>query len=477
MKKSIQTVGILSLIASGLSFSGQASAASSACAAYGPVQPGVNPSFQHINCLLTEEALEHEIPPEVVKAIATQENGGWKQFDEDGQAIVSPDGGIGLMQLTNQADLSPERLKTDIVYNIESGVAVLDKMYDRNLPKIADADRNVIENWYFPVMAYNGIKPVNSPVEQSTGEKNLDAYQERVFAEIERWSYMNDTDLADLGFKAEDFQYDPGSTDNIVFKKMSYSPALSMHKTAYMFQKGDQVMTTGSSNLRNIPGGGTGDILTNLPEGTVLTVTGPFQFDQNPKINRQFVWYPVKTTAGKTGFVSSAYVEKTDKPPTPTVSFKDVPASHRFYNDIAALSNQGVISGFKDGSFGPNKQVTRGETAIMIVRALDLSTAGKTPVEIVQEKRIMGGYPGGQFGADKPITRAEMAIVLTNAFDLKEVAAVSFTDVHSGMKAYDSIKRVVAAEITYGVDKNHFKPNAAVTRGQISAFIHRALQR
>ena len=476
MKKSIQTVGILSLIASGLSFSGQASAASSACAAYGAVQPGVNPSFQHINCLLTEEALEHEIPPEVVKAIATQESGDWKQFDEEGEAIVSPDGGIGLMQLTNQTDLNPDLLKTDIMYNIESGVAVLDEMFDRNVPKIAGAEWDVIENWYFPVMAYNGIKPVNSPIKQSTGEKNVDAYQEQVFAQIKEWSFLDeDRSFADFGFKTADFQYDPDSPDNIVFKKMSYSPSGKTNETAYTLKKGDQVVTLNTPTLRSIPGDGRAEDNEKLPEGASLTVTGPFQFDQNPKIKRQFVWYPVKTAAGKTGFVSSAYLEKTDKPPA--VSFKDVPASHRFYSDIAALSNQGVVSGFKDGSFGPNKQVTRGETAIMIVRALDISAAGKTPIEIVKERGIMGGYPGGHFGADKPITRAEMAIVVTNAFDLKEVTSVSFTDVHADMKAYDSIKRVVAAEIAYGVDKNHFKPNAAVTRGEISAFINRALQR
>ena len=33
-----------------------------------------------------------------------------------------------------------------------------------DLPKVAGADRHTIENWYFPVMAYNGIKPANSPI-------------------------------------------------------------------------------------------------------------------------------------------------------------------------------------------------------------------------------------------------------------------------------------------------------------------------
>ena len=38
-------------------------------------EPGVNPDFQTINCLLTEKALEYKVPPEIVKAIAANESG------------------------------------------------------------------------------------------------------------------------------------------------------------------------------------------------------------------------------------------------------------------------------------------------------------------------------------------------------------------------------------------------------------------
>ena len=41
-------------------------------------------------------------------------------------------------------------------------------MRPQDLPEIKGAGREVIENWYFPVMAYNGIKPVNSPLYQQT---------------------------------------------------------------------------------------------------------------------------------------------------------------------------------------------------------------------------------------------------------------------------------------------------------------------
>ncbi|WP_309088281.1 S-layer homology domain-containing protein [Domibacillus sp.] len=471
----IQTAGVLSLLAAGLSFSGQASADTSACAAYGSVQPGVNPSFQHINCLLTEEALKQEVPPEVVKAIATQENGGWKQFDESGQAVVSDDGGIGLMQLTNQSQFKEELLKTDLVYNIKAGVTVLDQMYDSNVPKISGAGRDVIENWYFPVMAYNGIKPVNSPVKQSTGEKNTGAYQEKVFAEIKASSFLNERSFADFGFKPEDFQYDPDRTDNIVFKKMSYTPTGKLNQTAYHLQKGDQAVIIADSKLRSIPGGGTNDYKEILPADTALTITGSFQFDENPNnTSRQFVWYPVRTADGKTGFVSSAYLEKSDKPAAPL--FKDVSANHRFYNDIAALSSQSIISGYPDGTFKPGSQVTRGEAATMVVRALGLPTNGMKPIEVAKKQGIINGDRNGRLAETEPVTRAQVAIILTNAFNLKETVSISFTDVHSRMAAYDSIRRVVAAGIAYG-DNNKFNPDKPVTRGELAAFLNRTLER
>ena len=53
-----------------------------ACSSFGEIQPNVNPSHQQINCLLTNAAIKAEIPPEVVKAVATQENGDWRQFND-----------------------------------------------------------------------------------------------------------------------------------------------------------------------------------------------------------------------------------------------------------------------------------------------------------------------------------------------------------------------------------------------------------
>lgn len=144
-----------------------------------------NPTFQNRNCLLTNAAIVAGIPPEVVKAVAWKESY-WRQFDDKGEPFDSEfnDGGIGIMQVTDDG-YDEKRLNFDIAYNIQIGIDILKQKYNWSiLPKIKGATPDVIENWYFPVMAYNGIKPPNSPIVKTKGEKygqiNTDAYQKSI---------------------------------------------------------------------------------------------------------------------------------------------------------------------------------------------------------------------------------------------------------------------------------------------------------
>ncbi|MDP4083124.1 MAG: Ig-like domain-containing protein [Bacillota bacterium] len=283
----------------------------SKCSSYGEVIPNQNPSPQHMNCLLTNAALEAKIPPEVVKAVASKESG-WRQFDQNGQPVVTQDSGIGIMQITNQSNYDQQRLKEDIYYNIQAGVETLVSMYNRiDLPKIKDVGSDVIENWYFPVMAYNGTKPVNSPLFQTDGSKNTNAYQEKVFALLEQDSFLQDTKLGLYPFNTVDFEYQTGSNENIVFKKMEYTLTDQMHASNYFFQTGDKVsVTTDGVKLRSQPSS-TSSILKILGKNTGLIIDGDFKYDQTLGSINQFVWYPVKTEDQKlAGYISSAYITK-----------------------------------------------------------------------------------------------------------------------------------------------------------------------
>ncbi|MEY2196041.1 Ig-like domain-containing protein [Neobacillus sp. BF23-41] len=282
------------------------------CAKYGAIKPNENPTYQHINCLLTNAAIQADIPPEVVKGIATKESD-WRQF-VDGKPYISNDKGIGIMQITDttlpEGKEEEERLKNDILYNIETGVRILNsKASWTTLPNIKGAGRDIIENWYFPVMAYNGVVPVNSPLYQETGAINHEAYQELVFGKIEKGSYLDDTVLARYPFDVKDFKYDRAIDKAIEFLKPEYI-VQGVHETTIELKAGDRVLTTKDGvNLRTKPG--SPDIEKVLPINTPLLIEGTFEFDESEISQNQFVWFPVKTLDGQyVGYVSSAYIEK-----------------------------------------------------------------------------------------------------------------------------------------------------------------------
>lgn len=361
MKLRLLTAGLLTCLTLGFSYN-EASAASEWSSKCEDIQPDENPTFQQLNCLLTNAAIEADIPPEIVKAVATQENG-WKQFDEKGEPIISKDGGIGLMQITNKANYDQEKLKYDIYYNIEAGIEILNSMYEsKNLPKIKGAGREVIENWYFPVMAYNGIKPVNSPLVQLTGKKNTSAYQEKVFDHIEKYSLLNDINLGEFPFNVNDFQYDTTSSDNIKFLKMEYTLTDQMHTSAHLFKKGNHVVVTKDKvNLRKSITTSIG--AQQLAKNTTLIINGPFKYDNN----NQFVWYPVvsATNSKIAGYISSAYITK--KLDAPTVKIVD--------------NNDTSISGTAPAKV--TIQIIKGKTKIS---SATTNTSGKFTVKITKQK-------------------------------------------------------------------------------------------
>ncbi|WP_338453362.1 S-layer homology domain-containing protein [Niallia oryzisoli] len=176
-------------------------------------------------------------------------------------------------------------------------------------------------------------------------------------------------------------------------------------------------------------------------------------------------------------------------PSASAASFKDVPANHLFFDEIDYLSNSNVITGYKDGRFGPEDKVTRAAAATMIGRALGLD--GKQRATIFTDVNsanfasgyitsavewgIINGFPDGTFRPNATLTRGQMAILIDRAFKLSETSDIRFYDVSSTSSAYQSIYKIVEAGITNGYTDGTFKPNLDMTRAQFSAFLARAL--
>ena len=364
---------------------------SSKCSSFGAIKQGMNPSFQHINCLLTNAALAYNIPPEVVKAVAFQESG-WRQYGANKKPLIASDGGIGIMQLTNQPKYSEEKLKTDIFYNIQAGVEVLDSMYKRgDLPKIIGAGRQVIENWYFPIMAYNGTKPSNSPIISSTGKQNSNAYQEKVLAYLVSESFLSVRSLASYPFSKTDFQYTSSSADNIKFVKKNYAIQAEMHESIYYLNKSAKVVTVDSVSLRKSPNKES-NLIKSLAKNTTLMINGSFTYDATSKPN-QFVWYPVKTADGKTsGFISSVYItKKVDAPTVSAVSDQSKSISGKAPAGSKVSIKKGTAmlaapTADKNGKFTANITLQKAGTKLTITYKNSLNTVSEAKVITVSDK-------------------------------------------------------------------------------------------
>ena len=168
--------------------------------------------------------------------------------------------------------------------------------------------------------------------------------------------------------------------------------------------------------------------------------------------------------------------------------FSDVPTSHRFYDDVQYLMEKGVIS--PTGSkFGVDQKITREEVAVMVSKSVGLngkqtatkfkdvpsSLASSGYINSAVNAGIISGYPDGTFRPKEIVTRGQMAIFLSRAFKLTEEANTNFNDMSSSVSSYKNVRQIVKAGITAGYPDNTFRPNETLTRGQITAFLSRAL--
>ena len=119
-----------------------------------------------------------------------------------------------------------------------------------------------------------------------------------------------------------------------------------------------------------------------------------------------------------------SYVLNTDDVQQSARSFTDVARGYWGYQAIATLSAAGVIGGYSDGTFRPEKGLTRAEFATILARIVSpqSGSADFTDIEghwaaadinALSAAGVIGGYSDGTFRPDRTLTRAE-AVKLIN---------------------------------------------------------------
>ena len=98
----------------------------------------------------------------------------------------------------------------------------------------------------------------------------------------------------------------------------------------------------------------------------------------------------------------------------------------------------------------------------------------ESTIESWMEDGLIGGYSDGTFQPDKAITRAEFVKLVNAAINANRVGTVDFTDVTSDDWFYGELELAMGAGYVGGFEDGTFRPSETVTRAQAAAFIAKA---
>jgi hypothetical protein len=190
------------------------------------------------------------------------------------------------------------------------------------------------------------------------------------------------------------------------------------------------------------------------------------------------------------------------------ISFADVPPSSTFYSHIRCLACRGIISGYSDGTFRPNNEVTRGQLAKIVSNAAGFTESPDPQIfedvapdntfyqwiNRLTRRGYMSGYvcggPGEPCTAGRPYfrpfanaTRGQTSKIVSNAAGFAELPTEqTYQDVPLSHTFYREIQRLASRNVMTGYPcggpgepclsgKPYFRPENNVTRGQSAKIV------
>jgi hypothetical protein len=216
--------------------------------------------------------------------------------------------------------------------------------------------------------------------------------------------------------------------------------------------------------------------------------------DKDAKGNTVYTPVPFTVSGSEISIMSRTngafLVVETDK------SFTDT-AAHWAKEEIDALSNLLIVDGVGNGSFDPNRSITRAEFTALVVRLFGLATPATTSgskfddvqsgdwfVSVVAAATgagLINGYADGEFRPDQTITREEMAVILSRGLAFAGYAndadkAGDFAD-QSDIPAWaaEAISQLAGFGVVNGKPGNEFDPEGEATRAESVVMLYRLL--
>jgi cell wall-associated NlpC family hydrolase len=109
--------------------------------------------------------------------------------------------------------------------------------------------------------------------------------------------------------------------------------------------------------------------------------------------------------------------------------FNDVPAGKYFTEPVAWMAQAGITGGYSGRLYGPNRNISRGELAAFLYRLAGSPASSSTarfkdmkngqtfsqPINWMASNKLISGYKDGTFRPGQNVTRGEVAIMLKNS--------------------------------------------------------------
>jgi len=180
-------------------------------------------------------------------------------------------------------------------------------------------------------------------------------------------------------------------------------------------------------------------------------------------------------------------------PANPTAPYTDVPVNNGFVNFITRMKTLAITSGCDANNYCPDGNTTRGQMAVFIIRALhggdnfpfeavpffDDVPANHPFFKWIQKMReygITSGCTGTSYCPDSNVTRGQMAVFIVRALvgnNFRFSATPYFDDAAANHPFFKFIQKMKEWGITAGCTATSYCPDSNTTRGQMGVFIVR----
>ena len=195
--------------------------------------------------------------------------------------------------------------------------------------------------------------------------------------------------------------------------------------------------------------------------------------------------------------IPGAAIDETDTPLAAIFPFTDVEEDDWFYPDVRYMWEKSLMNGTSDTLFSPNVKLTRGMVVTVLWRIQKSPSADDLEmpfsdvdtgwyydaVKWAAENGVVTGYPDGTFRPGNNIYRQDLALILNRYADLtgSELTAAREYEVFNDEAqiapyAKGAVETLYKSGIINGRTGNDFDPVGSATRAEFSAMLHRFLQ-